>query len=141
MDSPDTSKSLEQLEGKAWGPPEYDSHLVLECRRLHRVPLRDFTMADYRRMIGQSICLEYLVPLALQFLEKDPFLEAELYEGDLLCALLTSEKEFWNSHKELKVAAEQLAAYAESRLTELSTKAQRRYATEAIAHFRKSKVS
>lgn len=138
MDSPDTSKSLEQLEGKAWGPPEYDSHLVLECHRLHRVPLRDFTMADYRRMIGQSICLEYLAPLALQFLEKDTFLEAELYEGDLLCALLTSEKEFWNSHKELKVAAEQLVAHAESRLTELTTKAQRRYATEAIAHFRKS---
>ena len=138
MDSPDTSKSLEQLEGKAWRPPEYDSHLVLECHRLHRIPLRDFTMADYRRMIGQSICLEFLAPLALQFLQKEPFWEAELYEGDLLCALLTSEKEFWRTHKELNAAAEQLAAQAESRLAELSTKAQRRYATEAIEHFRKS---
>lgn len=137
MDFPDTSKSLEQLEGKSWGPPEYDSHLVLECHRLHRLPLRDFTMADYRRMIGQSICLEYLAPLAIQFLEKEPFLEAEYYEGDLLYALLTSEKAFWHSHKELKTAAERLAVHAESRLEELTSKAERRYATEAIAHFRR----
>lgn len=95
-------------------------------------------MADYRRMIGQSICLEFLAPLALQFLQKEPFLEAELYDGDLLCALLTSEKEFWRTHKELHANAEQLAAYAESKLSGLSTKTQRRYATEAIAHFRKS---
>ncbi|MFN7344155.1 MAG: contact-dependent growth inhibition system immunity protein [bacterium] len=138
MDSPDTSKSLEQLEGKAWGPPEYDSHLVLECHRLHRVPLRDFTMADYRRMIGQNFCLEYLAPPALHFLEKEPFLEAEFYEGDLLCTLLTSEKKFWHSHKQLHAAAEKLAADAETRLAELSTSDERLYVTQAIAQFRKS---
>lgn len=137
MDFPDTSKSLEQLEGKAWGPAEYDSHLVLECHRLHRLPLRDFTMADYRRMIGQNISLEQLAPLAIQFLEKEPFLEAEYYEGDLLYALLKSEKAFWHSHKELKTAAERLAVHAESKLEELTSKAERRYATEAIAHFRR----
>ena len=138
MDLPDPSKSLEQLEGRAWGPPEYDSYLVLECHRLYRLPLCEFTMADYRRMIGQSICLEYLAPLALHYLQEEPFLEAELYEGDLLCALLTSEKEFWHSHRELNSAVEKLAADAESRLTELSTKAQRRHATDAITQFRMS---
>lgn len=79
---PDGFKTLEELEGQVWGEPESESHLVLECHRLRRVPLREFTPANLRIMVGQSIGLEFLVPLALQLLADDPLLDAELYAGD-----------------------------------------------------------
>lgn len=47
----DRNKSLEQLEGQDWGEPTYDSHLVTECHRLRRVPLREFTTENLRIMI------------------------------------------------------------------------------------------
>jgi hypothetical protein len=95
---PDVSKTLEQLDGQIWGEPEWQSHLVLECHRLRRVPLREFTPANLRIMIGQSIGLEYLVPLAMQLLSSDPLLDAELYAGDLLSALLRSDAAIWSAH-------------------------------------------
>ena len=33
-------RTLTDLEGKDWGPPTYDSHLVTECHRLRHVPLK-----------------------------------------------------------------------------------------------------
>jgi len=99
---PDVSKTLEQLDGHNWGEPEWQSHLVLECHRLRRVPLREFTPANLRMMVGQDINLESLVPLALQVLSEDPLIEAELYPGDLLGALLHSEASFWLAHPELR---------------------------------------
>jgi hypothetical protein len=62
----DRSKSLQQFDGEDWGEPTFDSHLVSECHRLHRVPLRDFTVEDLRITIGQQIGLDYLIPLALE---------------------------------------------------------------------------
>ena len=54
----DRSKTLQQLEGSDWGDPTYDSHLVTECHRLRRVPLREFTVEKLRIMIGQQIGLQ-----------------------------------------------------------------------------------
>jgi hypothetical protein len=51
----DRAKSLQELEGHDWGDPSYDSHLVTECHRLHRIPLCDFTVEDLRITIGQNI--------------------------------------------------------------------------------------
>ena len=100
---PDVSMTLEQLDGHNWGEPEWQSHLVLECHRLRRVPLREFTPANLRMMVGQSINLESLAPLALHVLSEDPLIEAELYPGDLLGALLHSEGSFWRAHQELRM--------------------------------------
>ena len=83
----DRSKSLQHLEGQDWGEPTYDSHLVTECHRLRRIPLRDFTAENLRIMIGQQIGLPYLIPLALEMLRGDPFTAGDLYEGDLLAAV------------------------------------------------------
>jgi hypothetical protein len=108
---PDVSKTLEQLDGQHWGEPEWQSHLVLECHRLRRVPLREFTPANLRIMIGQSIDLKFLAPLALQLLTDDPLLDTELYAGDLLSAMLRSDSAFWSAHAEFRGV---LAAIAES---------------------------
>ena len=66
MRNADRNESLQQLEGEDWGEPNFDSHLVAECHRLRRIPLRDFSVEDLRIMIGQDIGLEHLAPLALE---------------------------------------------------------------------------
>jgi hypothetical protein len=58
-------------------------------------------LSDIRFMISQNVGLEYLVPLAIEKLTADIFLEATFYEGDLLFALLTIinlEPNYWHSH-------------------------------------------
>jgi hypothetical protein len=106
----DRSKSLQQLDGQDWGEPTFDSRLVTECHRLHRVPLRDFTVEDLRITIGQQIGLDFLVPLALERLADDPFAEGAYYPCDLLVSVLGVEARFWQSHPELR---ERLVTIAE----------------------------
>src|SRR5215203_3287237 len=53
-------KTLEQLDGDVLGVPKYDSNLVLNCHRLRRVPLNEFTAEDVRLMIGQDLALNTL---------------------------------------------------------------------------------
>ena len=98
----DRNKSLQQLDGQDWGEPTFDSHLVTECHRLHRVPLRDFTVEDLRITIGQNIGLEHLVPLALERLRDDPFAEGAHYPCDLLVTMLGAAAQFWQRHSELR---------------------------------------
>jgi hypothetical protein len=47
-------------------------------------------------MIGQSIGLRWLVPLALEMLKQNPLAEADLYPGDLLNSVLAVESDFWD---------------------------------------------
>lgn len=92
-------KSLENLEKSNWGYSDFDSHLVATCHKLRRKPLDEFTIEDLRIMIGQNIGLKFLIPLALEELYKNILAEGDLYEGDLLQAVLNSETEFWQANK------------------------------------------
>ena len=115
----DRGKSLQQLEGKDWGEPTYDSHLVTECHRLRRVPLREFTAENLRIMIGQQIGLPYLVPLALELLHDDPFAAGDFYEGDLLAAVLRADSRFWIASPDLRAETARVAQQALSLLPSL----------------------
>lgn len=97
----DLHLTLDELEGEVWGESPYDSHLVTECHRLRRVPLIQFTIENLRIMIGQKISLRYLVPLALDRLEENPFAEGDFYAGDLLLSVLRVNSEFWKEHSDL----------------------------------------
>lgn len=81
-------KTLDELEGTTWGPPDYDSGLVRTCHRLRTKPINEFTADDLRVMIGQSIGLEHLVPIALQILEEDPLVQGRYFPGDLLSSVV-----------------------------------------------------
>ena len=98
----DRNKSLQELEGKDWGEPDFNSNLVIECHRLRRVPLRDLTPGNVCRMIGQHIGLPYLIPIALELLQADPFTEGDFYRGDLLKAVLLADSRFWIANSELQ---------------------------------------
>ncbi len=105
LTSADREKTLQELEGSDWGEPEFPSHLVVTCHRLHRTPLRDFTVEDLRIMIGQGIGLPFLVPLALERLEEDPLVQGDYYPGDLLGAVLGIDPGYWRDRPDLHDAA------------------------------------
>jgi hypothetical protein len=88
------NKSLRDLEGYDAETPTYDSHLVLTCYKLWYTPLKQFNTENLKIMIGQSISLRFLVPLALERLHRHPLAGGDFYEGDLLVALLRSEPDF-----------------------------------------------
>lgn len=67
---------------------------------LRRVQLRLLTIENLRILIGQNIGLPFLMPLALEQLEQNPLAEGDFYPGDLLCAALRVEADFWRAHAE-----------------------------------------
>ena len=76
-----------------------DSYLIVTCNNLHKKRLKEFEVEDLRILISQNIGLKYLIPLAIQVLEKNILAEGDFYEGDLLKSVLTSEDEYWNDEK------------------------------------------
>ncbi|HET6994106.1 MAG TPA: contact-dependent growth inhibition system immunity protein [Chitinophagaceae bacterium] len=94
----DLHKSLEQLENKVWGEPEYTSHLVTTLYRLRKKPLKEYTIEDLRISIGQNSSLDYLMPLAIEVLNKDILAEGDFYKGDLLHSVLTADIAYWKQH-------------------------------------------
>ncbi len=108
----DKSKSLQELENEDWGEPNFDSHIVLQCHRLRRLPLKDFTIEDLRIMIGQNNSLTYLMPIAVEKLKQNPLAEGNFYAGDLLVSVLRIETDFWSRYPNLKLDVAKVAAEA-----------------------------
>jgi hypothetical protein len=94
-------KTLETLEKKIWPPLSQNegSHLIKTCNFLSKKPLKDFTTEDLRVMIGQDIGLKYLIPLAIDILKSNIIAEGDLYNGDLLKSVLTSDKNYWQEER------------------------------------------
>ena len=77
-------KTLDELENLTWGEPAFDSYLVATCHRLRKKPVDEFTVEDLRIMIGQTIGLEFLLPRAIDVLEREPLAAGDFFVGDLL---------------------------------------------------------
>ena len=93
-------KSLEELENHYWGDPATaPTNLVKRCIELSKVSIDKFTIGDLRVMIGQQFGLPFLIPIALEKLQDDILVEADLYEGDLLENVLNVDTEFWNNNE------------------------------------------
>jgi hypothetical protein len=107
-DSFDRKKTLTELEGNDWGEPEFHSSLVIRCHKLRKKPLKEFTVNDLRLLIGQNISLEYLIPIALEYLKEDLLVEGIYYPGDLLSNVLKIKHDFWLENEELKRKMDQL---------------------------------
>ncbi|MDB4089118.1 contact-dependent growth inhibition system immunity protein [Flavobacteriales bacterium] len=97
-------KSLESLEKKIWPSVNYEeeSYLVGTCNKLRKIQLKDFEVEDLRIMIGQDIGLKFLLPLAIEKLNEDILVEGDYYPGDLLSAVLSSDKDFWKENSDYK---------------------------------------
>ena len=108
-------KTLEELDGVDWGEPTCPSSLVMDCHRLRRLPLKDFTDFDLARMVRQKIDLDWLVPISLVRLLDEPF-AGELYDGELISAVLTLPAAFWQGHSDLTRSLELVVKNAFARL-------------------------
>lgn len=114
------AKSLQQLEQRVWDEPSFDSYLVKTCHRLWQKPLADFTTEDLRMMIGQAIGLRWLVPLALEKLAADPFIEGDFFPGDLLFAVLRVEDTFWANHPDMVTEVKAITQGAKAALVDVN---------------------
>ncbi|MGY5121969.1 contact-dependent growth inhibition system immunity protein [Streptomyces sp. 900105755] len=98
----DRDRSLEELERDRWPAPTAGaSRLVATVHALRRRPIGRLTVEDMRLLIGQNLGLGHLLPLALEVLRVDPMAEGDLYEGDLLSAVVTRSPAVWNEWPEL----------------------------------------
>jgi hypothetical protein len=115
------NSTIEELEDERWGEPNYPSHLVTECHRLRKVQLRLFTIENLRIMLGQDIGSRYLLPIALEHLEVEPFVEGDFYPGDLLCNVLSLPHSFWADNPNLRNRVAAVAARAVSAISTLES--------------------
>jgi CDI immunity proteins len=103
------NKSINELEGnKSSKRPDFDSYPVQKSYDLLDKKLKFYEPEDLRLMIGQSIGLKYLMPIAIKLIKKNPLIEANFFEGDLLLKVLNVDKSFWNNYSELKLEIIQL---------------------------------
>ncbi|MEU6030269.1 contact-dependent growth inhibition system immunity protein [Streptomyces tauricus] len=98
----DRGRSLEELERERCPTPSAEaSRLVTTAHALRLRPIGELTVEDMRLLIGQDVGLAFLLPLALEVLRDDPMAEGDMYEGDLLSAVLTRSPAVWNEWPEL----------------------------------------
>jgi hypothetical protein len=117
--------TLQELDGSEWPEPdEGASRLVHRCHELRREQINDLALEDLRLLIGQSIGLPWLVPLALDELEANPLASGDLYDGDLFAALIGLPESYWAndtpSWLRLRGVAEALAVAGERAASWLS---------------------
>lgn len=96
------NQTIEDLEKQDFGNlDEAPTPMVKRCLELCKLPLNQFTVGDLRLMIGQEFSLQYLIPLAMEHLRRDIFVEGNYYPGDLLKNVLSVNKQFWSENKHL----------------------------------------
>ncbi|WP_328498887.1 contact-dependent growth inhibition system immunity protein [Streptomyces sp. NBC_00414] len=95
------ARSLEEIEHDRWPSPVDATRLIATVHALRRRPIGELTAEDMRLLIGQDVGLACLLPLALEVLRDDPMAEGDMYEGDLLSAVLTRSPAVWKEWPEL----------------------------------------
>ncbi len=89
-------KSLNDLLGiKSPEKTDFRSGLIVTVQKAYEKKLSDLTPSDLRIIVGQGFELDYVVPLAIEVLEKELFVDATYYEGDLLEFVLGITKQYW----------------------------------------------
>ncbi|MFJ9434941.1 contact-dependent growth inhibition system immunity protein [Streptomyces sp. NPDC101490] len=110
----DRDRSLEELECDRWSAPSGgETRLMATVRELRRKPIGGLTVEDMRLLIRQDVGLACLLPLAVEVLRVDPLAEGDMYEGDLLAAVLTRSAGVWSEFpdlgQEVRLIASELA--------------------------------
>jgi len=77
--------------------------MVRSVHELRRRAVKDLSVEDLRRLIAQDVGLQWLLPVALEFLRETAPQEVETgwYDDDLLSAVLTRKESVWRSAPQL----------------------------------------
>ncbi|MER6400865.1 contact-dependent growth inhibition system immunity protein [Kitasatospora sp. NPDC001603] len=96
--------------GRGPGLPVGATRLVATAHALRRKPVGELTVEDLRLLIRQDVRLLHLPPRALDVLRDDPMVAGDLYEGDLLHAVLTRSPDVWSRQPALGHRLRQILA-------------------------------
>ena len=91
----DTTHSIEELENDVWGEPAFGSYIVTVCHKARKKPIKSLSDEEIRCLIGQKTGLRYLLPIAVEILQKEPLIGITYFEGDLLLTLLRLDRGDW----------------------------------------------
>jgi len=65
-------------------------------------------------MHRDSMSLTYLVPLAIEHLQRDPLAAGDFYQGDLLKNVLSVDPQFWQTRPDLRRTLERIVNNVQS---------------------------
>ncbi|XZF14710.1 contact-dependent growth inhibition system immunity protein [Chitinophagaceae bacterium MMS25-I14] len=134
-------KTLEQLENSYWNDTDFPSNLVRRCHEYRKIPVDQLTTEQLRLLIGQNKGVQYIMPFALRQLEENILISGDFYEGDLLKAVLSVDKNYWQSNPG---ALQQLTTLLKMRLPEIEkadTEDEHKHLLNTIKHFREQHMS
>ena len=92
-------QTLDNLEKTRVEEPDFGDNRSQKIYALRQTPLNQFSTEDIRLLIAEGISLPYLIPLALERLTKNPFVEGEYYPGDLFQSVLNVDLNFWLTNR------------------------------------------
>jgi hypothetical protein len=95
MPSPDPTRSLAELEGVQVPPGAYGMGGLAWLSRAMVSPIGQLGPAELRLLLGHGRGLRWVLPLALERLERDPLVAGDRGPGDLLTAALTVDPAEW----------------------------------------------
>lgn len=88
-------QSIQELENDYWEDYEFETDLVRRCHEYRKIPIPDLTNEMLRVLIGQEIGLPYLMPVILEKLLINPFMQGELYCCDVLNFVISIDPKYW----------------------------------------------
>lgn len=83
--------TIEELEGKVWPEPEYQSALVLTAHALRKKPIEELTPNELRIAFNENIGTKFLKERVFEVLKEEPAV-GDLFAGDLILAVMRSEQ-------------------------------------------------
>lgn len=99
----DFGKSIEQLENDFWAAREFETGLVEKVHVYRKIPVHELSVEQIRLLIDQNQGLQFLIPKAMEVLKGNILAEGDMYEGDLLSAILSVKSSYWETHKDIKL--------------------------------------
>lgn len=99
MDVNEYKSLLELSEGELEIPDE-PRELSVMVSKLATKPLRRLQIKELYLLLHHGIGLPYVLPMAVERLEGDPWLTAHRNPGDLLIAVMEADSRFWREHYE-----------------------------------------
>ncbi len=108
-------------------------------KELAQIPLKDFTNEHLYFWLNRNVGLIFLIPLAIEVLSENPFVNSRYYNGDLLGAVLYVIQYFWQENPQFYQAVEEILEKAESLETEEAKEVLTIFLPQIICNFRKLK--
>jgi hypothetical protein len=92
-----TFREIEVTKGSAPGASGEQSPLSKWYAGVRDIPLSAFSVEDLCKSVRQELYPEYVVPAAIEALEKEP-LAGEMYDGELTMSFRFVPKPFWREN-------------------------------------------